>query len=105
DLDTADVKQHLRRRLPEYMVPQEVVVLAAMPLTPNGKIDRLALSTQRFGEVAQRADTPRSPPTTPAERLLADLVAELLGVERVSRDDNFFDLGGHSLLAMTLLAR
>ncbi|MFD3656617.1 phosphopantetheine-binding protein, partial [Streptomyces sp. NPDC058620] len=91
-------------RLPGFMVPSVFVELAALPLTPNGKIDRAALRaldgvTQvgaGQGYVAPRSET---------ERVLAEMWAELLGVERVGVDDNFFDLGGHSLLATQVVSR
>ncbi|WP_280641227.1 non-ribosomal peptide synthetase, partial [Streptomyces afghaniensis] len=95
------VRAALARTLPEAMVPSVVVSLDAMPITPNGKIDRAALPTPDL--TTQRA--PHREPRTPDERLLAELFAEVLGVERVGLDDDFFALGGHSLLATQLIAR
>jgi hypothetical protein len=81
--------------LPEYMVPAAVATLDALPVTPNGKLDRAALPVPE----PSRVSTPDSPePRTEAENLMAALWREALGVDRVGIDDDFFDLGGHSLL-------
>ncbi|HYR12465.1 MAG TPA: phosphopantetheine-binding protein, partial [Longimicrobium sp.] len=77
------------------------VALEALPLTPNGKLDRKALPAPEHTAEADRYVAPR----TEAEELLAEIWAEVLGVERVGAHDSFFDLGGHSLLIMRLLAR
>ncbi len=89
----------LARSLPAHMVPAAYVVLAALPLTVNGKLDRAALPAPQAGP--RRHD----PPQSPQEELLATVFAELLGVEQVGRGENFFELGGHSLLATQLAAR
>ena len=100
--DVAQLRDHLKAELPEYMVPSAYVRLGAMPLTPNGKVDRKALPVPDADAlVAQAYEAPQ----TPTEEMLAFIWQELLGVERVGRNDNFFDLGGHSLLAVQLLAR
>jgi hypothetical protein len=93
------VREFATARLPEYMVPI-VVELDAIPSTANGKVDRRALPAP---------DRPRTngfrPPDTDRERLLCGLFAEVLRVDRVGLDDDFFALGGHSLLAMQLVNR
>ncbi|MBU9167458.1 non-ribosomal peptide synthetase, partial [Burkholderia gladioli] len=96
------LREHLAARLPEYMVPAAFVVLDALPLTPNGKVDRRALpepDDEAFAQAQYEA------PQGETEQTIAALWAELLGVERVGRHDNFFALGGHSLLAVQLIER
>jgi len=95
-----DLRNWLKARLPDYMVPSHFLRLDALPLTPNGKIDRKALPAPEF-----EASTGFSPPATPAEDLLAALWAGVLKREAIGRHDNFFELGGHSLLATQLIAR
>ncbi|HYW06554.1 MAG TPA: AMP-binding protein, partial [Longimicrobium sp.] len=96
------LRAHLLERLPEHMVPAAYVRLDALPLTANGKIDRRALPAPDTAAYAARE---YEAPTGEAERVLAGLWQELLGVERVGRWDNFFELGGHSLLVVTLIER
>ena len=100
ELDGADIRQRLKAALPDYMVPSLIVVLDALPLNANGKIDRKALPAPVLdGGEAYEA------PEGELEIRLAQIWAEALGVERVGRQDNFFELGGHSLLALTLVER
>jgi thioesterase domain-containing protein/acyl carrier protein len=84
------------------MVPSAFVCLDALPLSPNGKIDRRALPPP---DASTRSATGYAPPRTPDEQVLAGIFAEILRVERVSLDDDFFELGGHSLLATQVTAR
>ena len=97
-----ELRIHLKRSLPDFMVPAAFVSLQRFPQTPNGKVDRLALPAPEQGS---RASAQYVEPQTDAERELAALWAALLGVERVGREDNFFSLGGHSLLATKLVSR
>ena len=92
--------EFLRVTLPDYMVPSAFVRLEALPLTPNGKFDRAALPMPDFG----RARATESPQTS-TERQIAEILASLLNVEQVGRNDNFFLLGGHSLLGAQLITR
>ncbi len=93
----AELREHLRATLPQYMVPQHVVVLRELPLLPNGKLDRSKLPLPAHAA----SDAPVAvAPGTAQERALAQIWQRLLGVKSVAPSDNFFDLGGHSLLAM-----
>jgi amino acid adenylation domain-containing protein len=98
--DPGELRAHLRQSLPDYMVPGAFVVLEQLPLTPNGKIDRRALPDPDLG-----AGEDRAAPRTPTEEILAGIWGELLGVDGVGADDEFFALGGHSLLATRLVSR
>ena len=93
------MRQRLSARLPDYMVPAQIVVLDEFPLTSSGKIDRKALPAPVF------AATPFRAPQTQTEEIVAGIYAEVLGVERVGLDDVFFDLGGDSLIAIRVIAR
>ncbi len=107
----AELREHLARMLPDYMIPSSFMWLDAMPLTPNGKLDRAALPAP--GVEAPNASTSAATtvergnnvaPRSSDETTLCTLWTDLLGIERVGVRDNFFELGGHSLLAMQLLA-
>nr|BFE29896.1 hypothetical protein GCM10010200_021470 [Actinomadura rugatobispora] len=99
-LDGGALREHAAARLPDHMVPAAVVVLDALPVTVNGKLDRAALPVPDFGALA-----PGRGPVTVAEELLCGLFAEVLGLERVAANVSFFELGGDSLMAMRLIAR
>ncbi|MCN9243774.1 amino acid adenylation domain-containing protein [Streptomyces sp. RY43-2] len=101
--EPAEIAAFLRDSLPAYMVPSAFVFLTAFPLTPNGKIDRAALPEPEFGRADLR--TPYRAPAEPLERTIADVFADLLGVDQVGADDDFFALGGHSLLATQVTTR
>jgi amino acid adenylation domain-containing protein len=98
----AELRAWLRRDLPDAMVPSAFVVLDALPLTANGKVDRRALPEPEWAPDVAGADAAAL--RTPAEEMLAGVWAELLGAERVGPNDNFFELGGHSLLATRMLS-
>ena len=100
-LAAAQLGAWLRACLPEYMVPASFVRMDEFPRTVSDKIDRNALPDADFGAAAEAWTAPR----TPAEQLLAGIFADVLGVERIGADDDFFALGGHSLLAMQIVAR
>ena len=93
----------LAEKLPAYMVPSAFVTLEALPLLPSGKVDRLALPVP--GKERPSVEQSFAAPETPMEEMLAEIWADVLGIERVGIHDNFFDLGGNSLLAMRVLAR
>src|SRR5262249_34177134 len=105
DATAADLRQALRERLPDYMLPAAFVFLDALPLTGNGKVDRRALPEP---DAAAPSALETVPPRTPTERFLVDQFRAVLGLpeERaVGADESFFDLGGHSLLATQLVTR
>ncbi|PCK04617.1 MAG: non-ribosomal peptide synthetase, partial [Alteromonadaceae bacterium] len=95
------LREHLKQSLPDYMMPSAFVLLAQLPLTPNGKIDRLALPAPEVGAMQNTYVAP----STETEQALCRIWQELLGLERVGINDDFFALGGHSLLVMKLIAR
>ncbi len=98
DASVAAFRRALSAHLPDYMLPQNVVVLDAMPLTVNGKLDRIRL--QEMPWEPQHASPRRAPPQNETEKTIADVFRSVLGVPDVNVDEDFFDLGGHSLLAV-----
>ena len=96
-------RRFLRERLPEYMVPSAFVVLDALPLSPNGKVDRKALPAPELSK--NDLDSTFVAPRTPVEERLAAMWRETLGVEKISIYHDFFELGGHSLLLTQLASR
>ena len=98
----SDLREFLGVKLPEYMTPSAFVFLEELPKTPNGKVDRNALPAP---ESVRAVEKNFVAPRTPVEEKLAAIWAEVLRVEKVGAEDNFFDLGGHSLLAIQVMAR
>jgi acyl carrier protein len=99
-IDTAALRENLRLRLPEYLIPSAFVTLSVLPRLPNGKVDEKALPAPDT-----RPASVTVPPRTEIERRLAGLWAGVLKREAVGIHDDFFALGGHSLLATRLIAR
>jgi amino acid adenylation domain-containing protein len=98
-MDPLELREFLRERLPDYMLPQHIVRLQELPLLPNGKIDRNALP-KPVSEIMTTQQRRSARLQTPEEITVAEIWSELLGASDISPLDNFFDLGGHSLLAM-----
>jgi amino acid adenylation domain-containing protein len=98
-----EIRQFLRGRLPEVMIPGAWVVLSALPLSPNGKVDRRALPEP--DQAPPTSGVAFTEPRRKAERTIAALWRDILRIEKVGLDDNFFDLGGHSLLLIQLQGR
>ena len=99
--EAGELQNHLKQRLPEYMVPAALVWLDCLPLTPNGKVDRKALPVPENNFAAQQFVAARNH----AEELLAGIWADILGVERISAEANLFELGAHSLLITQVVSR
>ncbi|WP_230458631.1 non-ribosomal peptide synthetase [Microcystis aeruginosa] len=97
-----EIRQFLKAKLPDYMIPNAFVILDALPLTANGKIDRRALPPP---ESSSEASDKYAAPRNPIEDILVTVWSEVLKVEKVGINDNFFELGGHSLLATKLVAQ
>ncbi|CAN5252451.1 amino acid adenylation domain-containing protein [soil metagenome] len=96
-------RSSLKNMLPDYMVPDNFIVVPAMPLTPNGKIDKKALA--HIGDAPTEHIYEYAAPRTDNEKLVAGIWMEYLGLEKVSIHDNFFELGGHSLIAVQVMTR
>ncbi|WP_434047551.1 MULTISPECIES: amino acid adenylation domain-containing protein [Sorangium] len=101
--DIAELRELLQRALPEYMVPAGFMWLDALPLSPNGKVDRKALPAPDMAHPEQSRTY--TPPRTHAEELLADVWSHVLGIDRVGIHDSFFTLGGDSILAVQMVSR
>ncbi|MEU9885448.1 amino acid adenylation domain-containing protein [Sphaerisporangium sp. NPDC051011] len=101
EIRSTDLAEHVALLLPDYMVPSEFMTLDGVPLSANGKIDRRALPMP----AASVEETAYVAPSTPVEQVLADIWAEVLGVDRVGIEDNFFTLGGDSILSLQVVAR
>jgi acyl carrier protein len=99
----AGLREFLGNSLPDYMLPAAYVPLAALPLNPNGKLDRRALPAPDLA--AAGPDTEYQPPRTDTERAVAGIWAEVLGRDRIGVHDNFFDLGGDSIRSMLISSR
>jgi amino acid adenylation domain-containing protein len=100
-----ELRELLRGRLPEYMVPSAFLLLTSLPLTVNGKLDRKALSTLPLERPAAGGGEGEEAPRTPTEEQVAGIFAQVLGLERVGTTVDFFSLGGHSLLATQVVTR
>ena len=101
----AELRKHLRRQLPDYMIPATFTRLSAFPQTPNGKVDRKALPEPSSEDSAHACERAYVAPANDAERALVALWEEVLGVKPISVVDDFHELGGHSLMAAVLMSR
>ncbi|WP_424101444.1 amino acid adenylation domain-containing protein [Moorena producens] len=97
-----ELREYLKSRLPEYMVPSGLMVLSQLPLTPNGKVDRKALPVP---DVASSVSTEYIAPETETQKVLAEIWKEVLGIEKVGIHDNFFEVGGDSIISIQIVAR
>ncbi len=105
EMDVAELRAHLATRLPDYMVPQRFIPIDVVPLMPNGKVDRKQLAAIALADKTAPVTTADfEPPQGELEQALAKVWSEVLGVERVGRNDDFVALGGHSLLALRLIS-
>src|SRR6185369_17064171 len=100
-----ELRNGLRQRLPDFMIPTAFVFLPSLPLTGSGKVDRKALATLKTSQPERPETASGREPRTPAETKMAAIFAEVLGLERVGATDDFFALGGHSLLATQVVTR
>jgi amino acid adenylation domain-containing protein len=104
-LDRGELRALLKQTLPNYMIPADYVVIAAIPISPNGKIDRNALPRPVRSQELNQPEDSFCAPRTPMEERLAEMWRELLKLDRIGTRDNFFELGGNSLLAVQLAVR
>jgi amino acid adenylation domain-containing protein len=98
----SELRNHLKARLPDHMVPSTIQLVEALPLTSTGKLDRAALPAPDRDALVE---TPHRPPGSPGEAVLAAIWSQVLGVERVGVEDNFFELGGDSITSIRIVAR
>jgi amino acid adenylation domain-containing protein len=98
-----DLRSFLRQQLPEYMIPNAFVAIETIPLTPNGKIDRLALSN--LDRQAMRSETDYTSPQTEMQKAIAEIWMQILDRQQIGIEENFFELGGHSLLATQVISQ
>ncbi|WP_241392682.1 non-ribosomal peptide synthetase [Rippkaea orientalis] len=98
-----ELREFLKARLPDYMIPAFFMVLASLPVTANGKVDRKALPAPNVDELT--AETAFVPPQTETEKVLADIWSNVLGLEQVGIHSNFFELGGDSIMSIQIVAR
>jgi acyl-coenzyme A synthetase/AMP-(fatty) acid ligase/acyl carrier protein len=103
EIELQELQDSLKQNLPEYMIPADFVMLKSMPLTPNGKVDRRALPAPAKDRLKSKHDYVA--PRTTTESLLVQIWSEILGLDRIGVEDNFFTLGGHSLQATRVVAR
>ncbi|WP_276750800.1 amino acid adenylation domain-containing protein [Chlorogloeopsis fritschii] len=101
-LTTSELRNFLKQKLPDYMIPSAIAILETLPLTPNGKVDRRALP---IPDMEQNREIDFVPPRNATEEAIANILAAVLGLTQVGIHDNFFELGGHSLLATQVIAR
>jgi len=100
---TGNLRDYLKQKLPDYMIPSAFVLMKSLPLTPNGKVDRRALPA--LLSFHKEREDKFVAPSTPTEEILATIWVEVLGIQQVSINDNFFELGGHSLIATSVISR
>jgi len=103
DTDIPELRLFLKTKIPDYMVPSAFVFIEKFPLTPNGKIDRKALPSPL--EMAPQQAKTYMEPQTGMEKKLAKIWSEVLKIERIGMDENFFEIGGHSMIAVTLMVK
>ncbi len=102
ELNVSGLRAALKEQLPDYMIPSAFVTMTELPLTPNGKIDRKALpAPEQTADVTLDHETER----TPVEQIVAQIFSDILGIERIAANADFFESGGHSLLATRLISR